>query len=227
MAKGELTAVCEGDDYWVDPKKLSVQASRLMADSTVSLSFHDAVVIKDGIIVDPSSLGEFGRRSRSPEDLMFARGYWLPTLSLMHRPLKAPPAQIARQITNLDQLLTARLGLLGSAEFEGSLIPGVHRRHAGGIWSMIDRRSATSIHAQSWFWIGCYFAEQGEEKMAEHYVSLGALTLARYPVVGGVGVQRIVARKTGVFQRTKRRLSLLAEARTPRLRDRLIRLLRK
>ena len=227
VARGELVAICEGDDYWVDPRKLSVQASTLLGDSTVSLSFHDAVVIEDGIITDPSRLGEFGRRSRSPEDLMFARGYWLPTLSLMHRPLKAPPAEIAREITNLDRLLTARLGLLGSAEFEGSLVPGVHRRHVGGVWSMINERHATSIHAQSWFWIGCYFADQDEEKLAEHYVSLGALTLARHPVVGGVGVQRIVARRTGVFQRTKRRLSLLAEARSPRFRDRLKRLLRK
>ncbi len=41
-AQGEYIALCEGDDYWTDPKKLQVQANYLQKDHKCTFCFHNA-----------------------------------------------------------------------------------------------------------------------------------------------------------------------------------------
>ena len=41
-AKGKYIALCEGDDYWTEPEKLTSQVMCLENDETVQMCFHDA-----------------------------------------------------------------------------------------------------------------------------------------------------------------------------------------
>lgn len=77
--KGEFIAICEGDDYWIDNKKLQKQIEFLENNSEYVLSFHkvkllepDGKIIDDNITILPSSyntiedLAKFGNYMHTP-----------------------------------------------------------------------------------------------------------------------------------------------------------------
>jgi glycosyltransferase involved in cell wall biosynthesis len=80
--KGKYQALCEGDDYWIDPLKLQKQADFMESHPDVSLCFHNALVINEKHAATrlffESSLGEI---------LEFDEIYnvTLPTASLLFR----------------------------------------------------------------------------------------------------------------------------------------------
>ena len=48
-AKGEYIALCEGDDYWTDPKKLQIQINEMKKYPNCNLSFHPVSELIDGV----------------------------------------------------------------------------------------------------------------------------------------------------------------------------------
>ena len=45
QAKGELVALCEGDDFWLAPDKLQTQIDQMGRRPDLGLCYHDAVLI--------------------------------------------------------------------------------------------------------------------------------------------------------------------------------------
>ncbi|GAB2497033.1 glycosyltransferase family 2 protein [Algoriphagus taiwanensis] len=53
QCKGEFIAICEGDDFWIDPTKLQCQISFLKSNPDFSLTYHPALVLeKNGNLVE-------------------------------------------------------------------------------------------------------------------------------------------------------------------------------
>jgi glycosyltransferase involved in cell wall biosynthesis len=48
LAKGKYIALCDGDDYWIDPNKLQKQVSFLEKNPDFSICFHKVRILKEG-----------------------------------------------------------------------------------------------------------------------------------------------------------------------------------
>ncbi|MEY8339213.1 glycosyltransferase [Lachnospiraceae bacterium 62-35] len=92
-AEGRYIAMCEGDDYWIDPGKLEKQVSYLEAHPDCTLCFHSArQVTVDGSITDGYMRPYRGSRRVEPEDIIDkTSGYAMNSMVFPAEIVKKPP----------------------------------------------------------------------------------------------------------------------------------------
>lgn len=82
--KGEFIAICEGDDYWTDPKKLQKQVDFLSKNKEYAISFHKVNLLEpDGSIID-DNITILPKKYKTIEDLAKS-GNYMHTPSIMFR----------------------------------------------------------------------------------------------------------------------------------------------
>ena len=80
---GKYIAICEGDDYWIDPLKLQKQVDFLEQNSDYSMCFHRAKVEKDLIGMDYLKCNDIEDREYNPNELLIQ--WKVPTASIVSR----------------------------------------------------------------------------------------------------------------------------------------------
>lgn len=84
LGRGQLIALCEGDDYWCDPHKLQLQADILRRDPAYTLCFHAVNrLTPDGALSPFRPLKKSG--AVAPGLVVKRGGMFCPTVSLMFR----------------------------------------------------------------------------------------------------------------------------------------------
>lgn len=84
-SKGKYIAICEGDDYWVDPGKLQKQIDFMEQNPECSLCFHSAKIVNEtgeltGNCVRPNNKNhEYGVK-----DIVEGGGQFFPTASMVY-----------------------------------------------------------------------------------------------------------------------------------------------
>jgi glycosyltransferase involved in cell wall biosynthesis len=129
-ARGEYIALCEGDDYWTDPLKLTKQVEFLDEHPETTVCFHPVRVVYDDGTKDEEFPPNSWRRDLSVEALL--RRNFIQTNSVVYRRLPRyddiPPG-----IMPIDWYLHVRHAIQGGI----AMLPetmAVYRRHAQGIW---------------------------------------------------------------------------------------------
>jgi hypothetical protein len=129
-ARGEYVALCEGDDYWTDPLKLSKQVAFLDRHPGTAVCFHPVRVICDDGSKDSEHPPISWRHDLTVEALI-ARNF-IQTNSVVYRRLPRYDA-IPPDVMPLDWYLH----VLHAAHGAIAMLPetmGVYRRHTHGIW---------------------------------------------------------------------------------------------
>lgn len=129
-ARGEYLALCEGDDYWTDPLKLSKQVKYLDRHPETTVCFHPVrVIYEDG--AKDSEFPPLSWRRDLSVDALLARNF-IQTNSVVYR--RQPSYDdIPANVMPIDWYLHVRHAVGG----EIAMLPetmAVYRRHAHGIW---------------------------------------------------------------------------------------------
>jgi len=173
LIRGEYIAVCEGDDYWTDPKKLEIQVSYLEMHPECVISGHDHIVIDEhGSKISNSRSPKIHIRDFAAEELQ-KRGWAdiMPLTWVIRNILSKEPIPESRHIKNGDNFTLSRLGEFGGSKYHDEISPACYRHHQGGIWSMQPDDVKRDDHINTYFWIYRYYKRVGKESLAIHWKS--------------------------------------------------------
>jgi glycosyltransferase involved in cell wall biosynthesis len=136
VARGEYIAICEGDDFWRDNKKIQKQVAFLSKNEKYSISHHDGIVLNEGESKNKGSfLPKERRRSFSEKEL--AKVSNLLTPSLCYKNVFDSFESCFFSSLNGDMYIICKMAMYGEAKYQGDIAPSARRRHKGGIWSGI------------------------------------------------------------------------------------------
>lgn len=146
--KGKYIAMCEGDDYWINPHKLHKQVRFLEENSKYSLCFHDAIVRWENKSSPPYNFCKgLSKTIFNIEDVI--NSWLMPSASMMFRSnLLFPLPNWFKDIYNGDYALQLLLILKGDFYFTDQVM-SVYRQHATNLSANTDNykinRSITQL----------------------------------------------------------------------------------
>lgn len=134
-------ALCEGDDYWTDPKKLQKQVEYMEAHPGCAGCFHERVTCdKDGRVKDGSSLPDEMKHALTGDEIAAWTFPCPPTCTVLYR----REVLITRPERLNNWVGGDRANALWAAYFHGTVdwlpgvAPSVYRIHSGGVSQGLD-----------------------------------------------------------------------------------------
>lgn len=146
IAKGKYICLCEGDDYWIEPTKVSEQVHFLESNQDCVLHVYDAFekVSVEAIDLSSSKIQRLNintdKRVTAKEKKRFAL---LPLTSCFRNVIEFPLPRYFNKSINGDSLLQLLLSSKGSFFIDDTKKVAVYRLHEAGIWSMQSKRYKT------------------------------------------------------------------------------------
>lgn len=168
-ARGRYIALCEGDDYWVNPDKLQKQITVLESSTGVSLI---------GGVVSPRHLGgDFGKSFPTVESVddgvFFMDGAKiLRMIGFVHGSTFVFTKKLLEGLTDISNNIpvSGDLVLLVAASNRSggvAVLPelcSVYRHHPGGIWSTSSLRSRYERYATTWLTLHRWLKRSGRRR---------------------------------------------------------------
>lgn len=144
-SKGKYVALCEGDDYWIDPLKLQKQVNFLERNSDYVIHSGVAQLMKKKTITN--ELYGFSNEKKIFEIKDFLRQNPIITCTVMFRNCLMIFPKVFRDITFGDWFLYILLmSSTGLKSFRSIEIYSVYRIHPGGIMSNLSEMKYCNAH---------------------------------------------------------------------------------
>ena len=134
--RGKYIALCEGDDYWIDPYKLQKQVDFLEENPEYSLCFHNALLLFTDKDTSSNPFKKLEEREYTGEEIL--QEWTIPTASVIFR----KDACDVKKLNNPNYFYGDIILFLTLAE-KGKLWcinepMCIYRKHAGGMTSQKD-----------------------------------------------------------------------------------------
>lgn len=137
--QGKYIAMCEGDDYWIDPLKLQKQFDALEAHPELDICAHGAYAERNG-----EKCGKILPSKKatifSPSQVIFGGGGFVGTASIMYRASLEKEIPLFRQFIRLDYTLQIHGSLRGGMLFLPDIM-SVYRCFTFGSWTETMKRN--------------------------------------------------------------------------------------
>lgn len=167
-ARGEYLALCEGDDYWLDPFKLAKQVE-VLERTKGAASHHGQIEIRDGVVLEPQDQSGRNLRDRWDLELLTPKKPLLTRTILVRRDVVAHAAEHGQlsRMWAVDTMISALIGVHGGSRF-ADVWPAVYRIHPSGISTLLKqdpvvRLARKSVDAQE---IAALLRNSGFEQFA-------------------------------------------------------------
>lgn len=165
--RGKYIALCEGDDYWDDPKKIQTQVSFLESNPEYVLTYHDTHSIDENnkITNDLSKKGI--NFDVSGSELIEA-----PSISTLTTCFRNKIKEIPDEFNSapiFDICLWSLLGHHGSGKYIKSIKPSIYRIHNGGIFSSKNKSEKIRMAAQSYIALSKHYENKNNIDISQFF----------------------------------------------------------
>tara|TARA_R110000772_G_scaffold107988_8_gene210750 strand:- start:16244 stop:17182 length:939 start_codon:yes stop_codon:yes gene_type:complete len=169
LSRGKYVAVCEADDYWLDPNKIQIQHDYLEKNPSIIISGHDAKIVNEkNEVVSESKLHDSMKRDFSPEDLVAGKCSVL-TLNWFHRNIDVYSLPEQRHVLNMDNFVLSLLGHHGGSHYHRDIASSAYRVHSGGVWSGVSNNIKNEAQINTFFWMYQYYSRVRMKSQARCY----------------------------------------------------------
>lgn len=141
MAKGDYIAICEGDDYWIDPYKLQKQVDFMDSHKEFIACFHNARVLYPNGVTLFNSMEE--NHEPSIEDII-KRRWFIATPSLFFRNVLTEYPDWRGEIINEDYLLELLLAREGRFYYMDDVM-AVYRQDGMGMSAVLNKNKVDMV----------------------------------------------------------------------------------
>lgn len=164
-ARGDYIAICEGDDYWVDTKKLQKQIDYLTTNPDYVLTFTDARAFNLDGFLDTNFGG--ATRDLSADELIV--GIPIKTLTSCFRNVflgRTWPAELKNAYYG-DLTIWSLLGDHGSGKYMHDISPSMYRVHDGSLHSSLSEKIRFRNYLQTLTCLYLYRLMAGQQREAK------------------------------------------------------------
>lgn len=164
--QGKYIAVCEGDDFWIDPQKLQIQVDFLEKNPDFVISGHDAFIVDEfGNRISDSKLPNSHKKNFDSSKVKRCKA-WVLTLSRVYRNIIKEEIPERSMVVNGDDFFISLLGGYGKSKYHSEIKPAGYRQHKGGVWSGLSVQEKAETQAHSYYWIYQYYKRINNTEMS-------------------------------------------------------------
>ena len=164
-ATGKYIAICEGDDYWTDPKKLQIQKDFLDKNKDYVICYHEVKAFNENGIVEDYVGGS--TTDLSEDELKKATP--INTLTTMFRNIISEiPVEMNASLYG-DLFLWTLLGTHGKGKFIKDIKPAMYRLHDGGIHSATSYKDKHENLLITYALLLSYHKKMGNRDIVEYF----------------------------------------------------------
>ncbi|NVK00867.1 MAG: glycosyltransferase [Oceanospirillaceae bacterium] len=165
-SKGRYIALCEGDDFWSDKRKIQIQVKFLEENPEYSLCYTDSIPFQGNKAIDV----DFGGATSDLSMEALQKGPSIYTLTACFKNILDNPPELAL-IKFGDKFFWSRLGKEGRGKYLGEILPSFYRVHSGGMASSASLEQRHLMYFQTFIAMAGYYSRTGDPELCSYFIN--------------------------------------------------------